>query len=90
MRVEIEKTPRRDPARDRERRQRVGRSNGSKFFLEAQALLAELDPTVNEHTRRAIQYVADFYTAWNAAEPTAERAAKAEEWEQRVEDADGR
>lgn len=90
MRVEVEKTARRDPALDRERRQRVGRSGGSKFFLEARALLAELDPTVNEHTRRAIQYVADFHTAWNAAEPTAERAGLAEVWKGRVEDADGR
>ncbi|MBK6941552.1 MAG: serine/threonine protein kinase [Planctomycetes bacterium] len=59
-------------------------------LIEAQALLAESDPTVNEQTRRAVRYVAEFYAAWNAAEPTAVRAAKAEEWKGRVEEADGR
>jgi hypothetical protein len=34
-------------------------------------------------TKRAVRFVADFYAAWNRAQPDPARAARAREWQKR-------
>lgn len=59
-------------------------------WSEAEALLVEFVPQLPPReaaTRRAVRFVADFYTAWNRAEADPARAARAAEWLRRLEEA---
>jgi tetratricopeptide (TPR) repeat protein len=56
--------------------------------VEAEALLVEGVLRLALHdagTRRALRFVADFYEAWNRAQPDPDRAARAAEWRRRLE-----
>lgn len=55
---------------------------------EAESLLVRYVPRMPPReaaTRRAVRFVADFYTDWNQAQPGPARAASAEEWRRRLE-----
>ena len=55
------------------------------LLVDSHPLLVGALPTGQRDVRRAERYLAEFYAAWNAAEPNAARAAKAAEWQAKLE-----
>ena len=55
------------------------------LLIEGHQVLLEARPADGPNLRTAERYLAEFYAAWNAAEPDETRAARATEWRLKVE-----
>ncbi|MCC7063953.1 MAG: hypothetical protein IT456_14185, partial [Planctomycetes bacterium] len=66
-----------------EQQRRFGEAEA--LFTRGQEALGAALPATHKDLALAERYLAAFYAAWNAAEPDATRAAKAAEWQAKVD-----
>jgi serine/threonine protein kinase/tetratricopeptide (TPR) repeat protein len=60
-------------------------AEAEKVLADGHAVLVEKRPAGHQDIGRAERHLAELYAAWNASAPTPERAAKAAQWQARVE-----